>query len=57
MSKVDRYLIHTDFWHGLFLALKMEATCSSETSVDYQWTMRRYISEDRTFLTDCLGSR
>jgi hypothetical protein len=28
--------------------LKMEATCSSETSVDLQWTTRRYIPEDRT---------
>jgi hypothetical protein len=29
------------------LALKMEETCSSETSVDYQIT-RHYIQEDRT---------
>jgi hypothetical protein len=28
--------------------LKMEATCSSETSVDFQRTTRRYIPEDRT---------
>jgi hypothetical protein len=28
-------------------ALKMEATCSSETSVDFQRTARRYIPEDR----------
>jgi hypothetical protein len=28
--------------------LKMEATCSFETSVDFQWTTRRYIPEDRT---------
>jgi hypothetical protein len=27
------------------LALKMEAICSSETSVDFQWTTRRYIPE------------
>jgi hypothetical protein len=27
--------------------LKMEATCSSETSVDFQLTTRRYIPEDR----------
>jgi hypothetical protein len=25
----------------------MEATCSSETSFDFQWTKRRYIPEDR----------
>jgi hypothetical protein len=40
---------------NLFLALaysstlKMEATFSSETSVDFQPTTRRYIPEDRTF--------
>jgi hypothetical protein len=28
--------------------LKMEATCSSETSVDYQWTIRRYMPEEIT---------
>jgi hypothetical protein len=28
--------------------LKMEATCSSETSVDFQRTARRYIPEDKT---------
>jgi hypothetical protein len=28
--------------------LKMEAVCSSETSVDFQQTTRRYILEDRT---------
>jgi hypothetical protein len=28
--------------------LKMEATCSSETSVDFQRTTRRYIPEDKT---------
>jgi hypothetical protein len=26
--------------------LKTEATCSSETSVDFQWTKRRYIPDD-----------
>jgi hypothetical protein len=30
------------------LRLKMEATCSSETSNDFQRTTRRYIPEDRT---------
>jgi hypothetical protein len=29
--------------------LKMEATCFSETSVDFQQTTRHYIPEDRTF--------
>jgi hypothetical protein len=28
--------------------LKMEVTFSSETSVDFQWTTRRYIPEDRS---------
>jgi hypothetical protein len=28
-------------------ALNMQATCSSETSVDFQRTIRRYIPEDR----------
>jgi hypothetical protein len=28
--------------------LQKEATCSSETSVDFQRTIRRYIPEDRT---------
>jgi hypothetical protein len=31
-----------------FLTLKMEAICSSETSVGSQWTTRRYIPEDGT---------
>jgi hypothetical protein len=31
-----------------FPTLKMEAICSSETSVDFQWTTRRYIPEDST---------
>jgi hypothetical protein len=30
------------------LTLKMEATCSSETSADFQWTTRRYTPDDRT---------
>jgi hypothetical protein len=29
-------------------SLGMEATCSSETSVDFQWISLRYIPEDRT---------
>jgi hypothetical protein len=28
--------------------LRVEATCSSEMSVDFQWTTLRYIAEDRT---------
>jgi hypothetical protein len=33
-----------------FWTLKMEATCSSKSSVDFQRTTRRYIPEDRTAL-------
>jgi hypothetical protein len=30
------------------LTLKMEVACSSETSVDFQWTTHCYIPEDTT---------
>jgi hypothetical protein len=33
---------------GLILNLKMEATCSSETPIDFQRNTRNYIPEDRT---------
>jgi hypothetical protein len=33
-----------------FSTLKTEATCSSETSVDFQWTIRCYIPVDMTLL-------
>jgi hypothetical protein len=33
--------------------LKMEATCSSGTSVDFQKTKRHYIPEDRTLDNHC----
>jgi hypothetical protein len=36
-----------------FLTLKMEAICSSEKSVHFQWTTRRYIPEDRTLHNHC----
>jgi hypothetical protein len=32
----------------IFSTLKMDVTCSSETSVDIQQTTRRYIPEDGT---------
>jgi hypothetical protein len=53
------YLLHDGFWLSYFLILKMEATCSSETSVDIQRTPRGYIPEDRPlyfclFLSGCL---
>jgi hypothetical protein len=34
--------------HSLFLEMQM--TCSSETSVDFQWTTRHYVPEHRTLL-------
>jgi hypothetical protein len=35
------------------LTLKMEATCSSKMSVDFEWTTQRYIPEDRTLHNHC----
>jgi hypothetical protein len=35
----------------IFSTLQMEATCSSETSVDTQWTALCYITDDGTFIT------
>jgi hypothetical protein len=43
------YLLHTGFLLGLFFTLKMEVTCSSEESADFQRITRRYIPEYRTF--------
>jgi hypothetical protein len=46
-----------EIWHGKARnqheagskqGLRMEAICSSESSVDFHWTIRRYIPEDRT---------
>jgi hypothetical protein len=39
--------------YSLFLDLKMEAICSSETSVGFQRTTRRYILEDCTLHNHC----
>jgi hypothetical protein len=36
-------------------ALKMKVICSSETSVDFQWTTQHYISEDSTlYILGCM---
>jgi hypothetical protein len=35
------------------LTLKMEATCFSDMSVDFQWTTWRYIPDDRTLHNHC----
>jgi hypothetical protein len=46
----DRTINQVRFTLVPFLAysskVKMKAICSSETSVDVQWTTRRYITED-----------
>jgi hypothetical protein len=47
-SGSDCYLLHNGFLLGLFSTLKMEATCSSETSVDFQRIARCYVLEDKT---------
>jgi hypothetical protein len=41
-------LIHLHGLRAYSSTLKMEATYSSETSVDFQWTTLRYVPEDRT---------
>jgi hypothetical protein len=55
--KVDRrfggtYRLHPCLPPAFMLAysstLKLEAACSSETSVDFQWTIWHYIPEDTT---------
>jgi hypothetical protein len=40
------YLLHSGFLLAYLSILKMEATCPSETSVDFQRNARRYIPED-----------
>jgi hypothetical protein len=35
--------------------LKMEVTCSSETSVFFQWNTRRYVPKDRTLRINCFS--
>jgi hypothetical protein len=43
------YLLYAAFLLGFNPStLKMEATCSSETSVDFQLTTLRYITKDKT---------
>jgi hypothetical protein len=37
-------------------ALKMEATCSSEMSVDFQWITRRLIKNTEFFITTAVGA-
>jgi hypothetical protein len=42
------YLLRAGFLLGLYFDPEIEATYLSETSVDFQRTTRRYISEDKT---------
>jgi hypothetical protein len=42
------YLLHGGYLLGLFFDLKMEATCSSETSVGFQGTIQSYVPADGT---------
>jgi hypothetical protein len=50
-------LLATCFHAGFLLAYsstpKMEATCSSETSADFLWAIRRCIPEDKTIHNNC----
>jgi hypothetical protein len=41
------HFLHTGFLLGFSSTLKMEGTCSSETSVDFQRTTQHYIPEAR----------
>jgi hypothetical protein len=43
-------LLHSGFFFGLLIDIETDATYSSETSLNFQRTTRRYISSDRTFL-------
>jgi hypothetical protein len=40
--------LSTDFLLGSFLGPENEAMFSSEISINFQWTTRRYIIDDRT---------
>jgi hypothetical protein len=47
---------HAGFLLDLFFALKIEAICSSEMSVDFQRITRCYIPEDRTIYNYLCGN-
>jgi hypothetical protein len=48
VARACHLLAHWFLAEPIFSTLKMEAICSSETSVDTQRTIRRYIPEDVT---------
>jgi hypothetical protein len=45
-------LLHVDFLYGSLLTLKMGASFSPETLIDFQRGMWRYVPEDRTLHTN-----
>jgi hypothetical protein len=48
-KKSGRKQVEKEFCLAYSSTLKMEASCSSDTSVDFQRTTRRYITEDGAF--------
>jgi hypothetical protein len=48
-ARVSLSLPHASCWFFAWLILKMEATCSTETSDTFHWTTWWYIPEGRTF--------
>jgi hypothetical protein len=47
------HMLHAGLMLGLFFDLKMEVTCSSENSVEFQRTTRYFIPED-IFITNAV---
>jgi hypothetical protein len=47
------YLLHADNSLAYYSTLSMEATCSSETYVEFQLATRHCIPEDRTLRNHC----
>jgi hypothetical protein len=45
MNKPSSWLLLAGLFCDLSVAVKMEATYSSETSVEFQWTTQHYIPE------------
>jgi hypothetical protein len=47
-QRESRWQAELVYCSAYFSTLRMEAICSSETSVDFQWNIRRSIPEDST---------